>query len=687
MISTIQELIDPDFDPVMEDVDMDDACQFLKAIPSHIAPDDVEYLRSKNALTVPEPPLLNELLRAYFQWSYNFMPVLNIQDFLPAIVNNDPDANISLFLLQAVMFAGSAFANIDHLRAAGFQTRREARNEFFTRARLLYHLEYEDDPICLLQASLLLTYNNERDNSMQNDMWFWVGLCNTQAQSMGLHRDASNLDMDPAKQRLRRRLWWCLFARDRMVALALRQPTQVNEATSDVSTLRLADFDIESMDSTVSATIGCKYMRDISHQRRLALMFIEKVNLCRCLGLILSAQYSPASIPSNGSSNKTTITLVPRQLSDAELERCSRKLDTWVRNLPREIDIDVPLSREGRDTGERILLIHSSMLRMIYYATCSALYQPRAFAQGREQQSPTLTADKLTDTVRQRLHTAASKTADILHRINRLDLARFLPAAGLTAIRPAAIVHLVNITSTNHVIRDKSAWSFRQCLQLLGQLKDMYPAAEYEAACINHAVRIQYGKMGHAYSLIQHIQLGTDNLDDLDKILLQMSSSQGNSRRRPAGSVISSDSPNPNSGASSADKQSSGYTEDINWTTVGVRQEDSLDRTKDLMFEEWLIQYDKGLDTRSSTQPEPLNDVDFGSTNSKSYPDEEKRDSLDQTPKNANLEFHRQNHSNGRSTSPITLLPPAEENSYTDGTFMMTGDLEEDLRLYGDTSI
>ena len=64
------------------------------------------------------------------------MPVLNIQDFLPAIVNNDPDGNISLFLLQAVMFAGSAFADMNHLRAAGFHSRREARKEFFTRARV-----------------------------------------------------------------------------------------------------------------------------------------------------------------------------------------------------------------------------------------------------------------------------------------------------------------------------------------------------------------------------------------------------------------------------------------------------------------------------------------------------------------------------------------------------------------------
>lgn len=467
-----------------------------------------------------------------------------------------------------------------------------------------------------------------------------------------------------------------------MVALALRQPTQINEAISDVSTLRLADFDIESMDSTVIATIGRKYMRDVSHQRRLALMFIEKVNLCRCLGLILSAQYSPDSIPSNGPNNKTTITLVPRQLSDVELERCSRKLDTWVRNLPREIDIDVPLSREGRDTGERILLIHSSMLRMIYYATCSALYQPRAFAQGREQQSPTLTENKLTDTVRQRLHTAASKTADILHQINRLDLARFLPAAGLTAIRPAAIVHLVNITSTNHVVRDKSTWSFRQCLHLLGQLKDIYPAADYEAAYIHHAVQLQYGNKGHAYSLIQHIRLGTDKIDSLDEMLQQSSSSRGNCQRQPTGFVTSSDSPNPNSGASSANKQSSEYTEDITHETPGVRQEDSLDRTQDLIFEEWLIQCDKGLDTRSSIQPESLGNDDFMSTNNESQASGEKMDSTPEMAENSGLESFCHGQHAHRFSSPAMLLPLVEESSYTDSILMMTGDLEEDLGLY-----
>ena len=229
---------------------------------------------------------------------------------------------------------------------------------------------------------------------------------------------------------------------------------------------------------------------------------------------------------------------------------------------------------------------------MMYYATCSALYQPRAFAQGENHLSPTLTANTLTDTVRQRLHTAASKTADILHQINRLDLAKFLPAAGLTAIRPAAIVHLVNITSRNHVTRDKSIWSFRQCFLLLGQLKDMYPAADYEVACLHYAIQLQYERNGHSFDRTLHIRLGMDKTQSLDRLLQESSSPRGKPQLLPEGFVVSSDSPNADSEASSTERESLDRAENTSQETPDVRQEDSRNQTQDFLFEEWLNQYD-----------------------------------------------------------------------------------------------
>jgi hypothetical protein len=136
MVSAVQELIDPEFDPDLGDPESDNSARFLKPLPARISADDVEYLRSKGALTLPNRPLRTELLRAYVQWVYSFMPLFDLHSFLDAIAENDQEAGISLLLFQAVMFAGTAFVDISHLKAAGFENRRDARKAFSTRARV-----------------------------------------------------------------------------------------------------------------------------------------------------------------------------------------------------------------------------------------------------------------------------------------------------------------------------------------------------------------------------------------------------------------------------------------------------------------------------------------------------------------------------------------------------------------------
>lgn len=137
MTDAVRELIDPDFHPGIEQFFWNDKSpRFLKPLSSRIASEDVDYLRSKGALTIPEPSLRKELLKAYVKWVYSSLPVLDLHTFLEAVAQNDPNANISLLLFQAVMFAGTAFVDLSHLQAAGFKTRRDARKAFFNNARV-----------------------------------------------------------------------------------------------------------------------------------------------------------------------------------------------------------------------------------------------------------------------------------------------------------------------------------------------------------------------------------------------------------------------------------------------------------------------------------------------------------------------------------------------------------------------
>jgi hypothetical protein len=110
---------------------------YIKPLPAKIGPDEIAYLDRKGALTVPKSTLRSEMLRAYVNYVHPYMPLLDLHDFLTII--DQPDGSlgkVSLILFQAVMFAGSAFVDMQYLRAAGYVTRKEARRDFFQKTRV-----------------------------------------------------------------------------------------------------------------------------------------------------------------------------------------------------------------------------------------------------------------------------------------------------------------------------------------------------------------------------------------------------------------------------------------------------------------------------------------------------------------------------------------------------------------------
>ncbi|KAA8645597.1 hypothetical protein EYZ11_001810 [Aspergillus tanneri] len=518
MVSAVRELIDPDFDPLI--AILDEEPRFLKPLPPRIAPEDLEFLRFRGALSIPESGLRNELLRCYIKWVHSFMPVLNLQEFLRCIAENDLNGNISLLLFQAVMFVATAFVDLKHLQAAGYTTRKSARSAFYTKLRLLYSFDCEEDRIAIVQTLLLMTYWSDHVNHPKRDIWDWIGVCNTQAQSIGLNRDPGpSSHMDPKTKRLRARLWWCLFCRDRLIAMGLRRPTQVNEGTSNVPIPKLEDFDLEPFHPAAIELFSCRQLEDVSHQKRLATMFIEKMKLCQCIGRVLFAQYSPSQCLF-GTTNRTTITLVPRQASESELARCSQRLDSWVSSLPKDAQF-IPASKNNFQDGEDVLLLHGAMLRMLYHATISALHRPWAL---RSDTDRTKSRIELADRARSKMQDAAVGITHIIQGLNRLDLTRFLPQSGVTVIIPAAVAHLANSLSRNPTVREASIYNFQRCIQVLQGLKDIYPAADMEVANIEAAVRIQADSTSTFLKIMQYTSTNTSQQQPGESVSRKLSS-------------------------------------------------------------------------------------------------------------------------------------------------------------------
>lgn len=110
---------------------------FIKPLPAKIGPDEVSYLEKKGALNLPKSTLRSEIFRAYVEFVHPYMPLLDLHNFL--MIVDHPDGSrgrVSLILFQAAMFAGSAFVDMQYLRAAGYATRKEARKDFFQKTRV-----------------------------------------------------------------------------------------------------------------------------------------------------------------------------------------------------------------------------------------------------------------------------------------------------------------------------------------------------------------------------------------------------------------------------------------------------------------------------------------------------------------------------------------------------------------------
>lgn len=109
---------------------------FIKPLPTRYTSDDIAYLAKKGALTVPSPPLRNALLRCFVEFIHPYMPLLDIDELVHSIDSNDGKNPISLLLFQSIMFVSIASVDIKYIKAAGYETRREARRDFFQKTRV-----------------------------------------------------------------------------------------------------------------------------------------------------------------------------------------------------------------------------------------------------------------------------------------------------------------------------------------------------------------------------------------------------------------------------------------------------------------------------------------------------------------------------------------------------------------------
>lgn len=466
---------------------------YIKPLHSRLTADDILYLEKKGALAVPAEPLRDELLRCYAEFVHPYMPLLDLHEVVGIIDRNDGTQSISLLLFQAMMFAGIATVDMRYLKQAGYETRRDARREFFQKTRLLYDFDYEVDRISLIQALLLMTYWYETPDD-QKDSHHWMGIAVSLSHTIGLHRNPErSASMDAPRRRLWKRIWWSTYMRDRLIALGMRRPTRIKNADFDVPMLTPEDFEAAVLPEGPSCIpADCSILRDAEKQRQLAIMCIEKAKLCICISHVLSVQYSVLhnnhGVLSEEGSTRTTMMLVAKKLEPElnEVQTCDKMLHDWKERLADEADYVSPTWHDV-DSGNEDLVLNRSLLHMIYYATLSALHRPQVLPS--TALPPRSTQSEQLEISRKAVRLAATEITSIANNLYNLDLVRYLPTTGITVLLPAIIIHLLDIKAPEESTRRASLQGFCQCMQIMAKLRDIYAAADYSTAFLEAAIR------------------------------------------------------------------------------------------------------------------------------------------------------------------------------------------------------
>jgi hypothetical protein len=149
----------------------------------------------QKALEFPPRAIKDGLLENYFTYCYPWDPVIERPD-----VFGVPVDQVSPILLQAIFLAGSRMSNSSLTYASP--------QDFYLRAKTLFWLDYECDPLTILKAVILLNRWNPHgpERIGTNTPGFWCRVAVSLSQQIGLHSRKRSF----VNESMRRRIWWSL---------------------------------------------------------------------------------------------------------------------------------------------------------------------------------------------------------------------------------------------------------------------------------------------------------------------------------------------------------------------------------------------------------------------------------------------------------------------------------------------
>ncbi|KAN0122880.1 Fungal specific transcription factor domain containing protein [Hyaloscypha variabilis] len=369
----------------------------------------LEYLTKEGAFTFPSSEICEVLLRAYFEWFHPCFPILDRYRFSVSYSSK----SISALLLHSVLFVGATHCN----------------ENMYNRAKDLYDADYETDKITVSQALFLMSFWRAGP-LLEKDTRHWLGAAISLAQTKGMHRSSSTSTFVDAK--LRKRIWWSLYIRDRQCSAALGLPTRIRDEDCDIEMLDPSDFEEEDYVSLPNY-LGVQKTEHI-------LYAIEMARLARYLGKIVLREFSPVDAPKK----------------DAERARLKDDLSIWESELSPEMSASATANS-----------LWASMLHLAYNNLYILLYRSAYLAESDDQSAGNVA-----------LH-AACRNTRIIEDVLSQDLVQHSNVHVTTSLFNSLCIHTICLRRSQNTARKLAEYRAQLCLLGLRELQKTWDVTNW----------------------------------------------------------------------------------------------------------------------------------------------------------------------------------------------------------------
>ncbi|KAL7794421.1 permease for cytosine/purines, uracil, thiamine, allantoin domain-containing protein [Trichoderma ceciliae] len=294
-------------------------------------------------------PYGEHLVRLYFKHVHPTYPVVTKTRFLRQYKSNR--MKIPASLRGAMYGMACVFWGRDHTmkEACPFQ-----QHQCIDHAHEALRREHENPNLFSLQAALLLHHVTPPDvDSVETpSMWTMTAQTTACAQTIGLHQDPTRWSIEPWEKRVRKKLWWAVYASDCWSAICHGNPPHISPSSFSTAP---PDMDDIRADETVPEEL--RYLvepEDAVFQASVGARFLQFINLTIVLRDVLDCSFQVRPSPSTLAERATQLVMLREKFND------------WHSLLPQCLAL-------GPERGQDV--VSNCPLHLTYYATQALLYR------------------------------------------------------------------------------------------------------------------------------------------------------------------------------------------------------------------------------------------------------------------------------------------------------------------------